>query len=331
MPGMAGVPNNEHLGFGIVGHTNGGFFECSPLSFNGVAKKIAVNRFCLVDDVERAIDIAKDFSRPESRVEPAWALPCRGSEAAVQSTLTITKQRIAGIDGCPAGWIAAIAAVDDFANVQIRVFARFTDIIESGPFVCIAVDMPIGLPERAGPGGRGAERAVRPFLGARRSSVFSVPARRAVYAVDYETACKEALEHSDPPRRISKQSFAIFPKIREIDGLLRDNPYLANIVHEVHPELAFWRMNGDKPLETPKKMNGKPYSVGLDERRKLLVSAGISEAVVSAKRPRGAAIDDMLDALAGLVIAKRLVDGIARPFPDPPMHDGYGLPIAIWA
>ncbi|HRI72433.1 MAG TPA: DUF429 domain-containing protein [Polyangium sp.] len=245
--------------------------------------------------------------------------------------MTIAKPRIVGIDGCPAGWIAATAPTNNLADAHVRVFARFSDIVESGPFARIAVDMPIGLPERAGPGGRGAERAVRPLLGARRSSVFSVPARRAVYARDYETACIEALEHSDPPRKISKQSFAIFPKIRELDGLLRDNPNLVNIVYEVHPELAFCRMNGDKPLETPKKINGTPYSVGLHERRKLLMSAGFSEAVVSAKCPRGAAVDDMLDALAGLIIAKRLVDGIARPFPDPPMRDDYGLPIAIWA
>lgn len=64
---------DEQLGFDIVGYTNGGFFECSPLSCNGVAKNIAVNRFCLLDDLQRAIEIATDFSRPESRVEPAWA------------------------------------------------------------------------------------------------------------------------------------------------------------------------------------------------------------------------------------------------------------------
>lgn len=65
-------PFDEHLGFDIVGYTNGGFFECSPLSCNGVAKEIAVNRFCLVDDVQQAMDLAKDFSKPESRVEPAY-------------------------------------------------------------------------------------------------------------------------------------------------------------------------------------------------------------------------------------------------------------------
>lgn len=78
-------------------------------------------------------------------------------------------------------------------------------------------------------------------------------------------------------------------------------------------------------------MNGRPYSTGLDKRRKLLVSAGFTEAIVSAKAPRGAAVDDMLDALAGLAIAKRIVDGLAEPFPNPPERDDYGLPIAIWA
>src|SRR5262249_56201559 len=46
----------------------------------------------------------------------------------------------------------------------------------------IAVDIPIGLPEQAGHGGRTADNMVRPFLGARKSSVFSVPSRRAVFA-----------------------------------------------------------------------------------------------------------------------------------------------------
>ena len=64
---------DDHLGFDIVGFSNSGFFECSPLSCNGLAKEITVNRFCLVDDLDRAITIARDFSRPESRVEPAYA------------------------------------------------------------------------------------------------------------------------------------------------------------------------------------------------------------------------------------------------------------------
>ncbi|WP_410175696.1 DUF429 domain-containing protein, partial [Limnoraphis robusta] len=47
--------------------------------------------------------------------------------------------------------------------------------------------------------------------------------------------------------------------------------------------------------------------------------------------PRGAGPDDLLDALACLVVARRLAQGTARPFPDPPDRDAHGLAIAIWA
>jgi predicted RNase H-like nuclease len=48
--------------------------------------------------------------------------------------------------------------------------------------------MPISLPDRIGPDGRGPERAIRPLLGARRSSVFAVPPRAAIYAADFGAA-----------------------------------------------------------------------------------------------------------------------------------------------
>jgi predicted RNase H-like nuclease len=82
-----------------------------------------------------------------------------------------TDDVIAGIDGCPGGWIAAFARGGE---VRLEILPRFADVLAKHPAV-IAVDMPIGLPERSGPGGRAAENAVRPLLGARQSSVFSVP------------------------------------------------------------------------------------------------------------------------------------------------------------
>ena len=128
---------------------------------------------------------------------------------------------LAGVDGCPGGWIAAFVrpAGDDGA---LAVFARFADVLAAPqrPAV-IAVDMPIGLPERTGHGGRAAENAVRPLLGARQSSVFSVPARAAIDERDYAGACRVALATSEPPRKVSKQLFNIAPKIREVDEALR--------------------------------------------------------------------------------------------------------------
>jgi predicted RNase H-like nuclease len=195
----------------------------------------------------------------------------------------------------------------------------------------VAVDMPIGLPERIGPSGRGPEGAVRPLIGARQSAVFSVPSRVAVYEQEYRAACRIAQETSEPPRMMSKQLFNIAAKIREVDRALRSEPGAAARAFEVHPEVAFWRLNGERALGEPKKVKSRPYGPGLALRRGLLVDAGIPPDAIDARAPAGAASDDLLDALACAMIARRIRLGLARPFPDPPLRDPYGLPIAIWA
>jgi predicted RNase H-like nuclease len=238
---------------------------------------------------------------------------------------------LAGVDACRGGWIVAfVQPAGDEASV--RVVPRFTDVLAApeAPAV-VAVDMPIGLPERARHGGRAAESAVRPLLGGRQSSVFSVPSRAALEAADYREACRIALASSDPPRMVSKQLFMLAPKIREVDGCLRVDAEAAARVFEVHPEVAFWRLNGGRALDQPKKVKGRCHEPGLDLRRRLLLDAGLPAAVVNGTPSRGAASDDLLDALACAAVARRIHAGVARPFPDPPERDAFGLPMAIWA
>jgi predicted RNase H-like nuclease len=161
--------------------------------------------------------------------------------------------------------------------------------------------------------------------------VFSVPSRAAVYTPGYREACRIALDTSDPPRKVSKQLFNIAPRIREVDEALRGGSGWKDRVFEVHPELAFWRLNGGQPLAEPKKVKSRPYEPGLALRRKLLIAAGLPAAAVDAPPPKGAAADDLLDALACAAIARRVHAGVARPFPDPPPRDAFGLRMAIWA
>jgi predicted RNase H-like nuclease len=236
---------------------------------------------------------------------------------------------LAGIDGCPSGWLVAFARLD-LREVRVRIAPRFADVLAApeAPAI-VAVDMPIGLPERAGQGGRAAERAVRPLLGARQSSVFSVPSRAAIAATDYRDACRIALATSEPPRKVSRQLFMLAPKIREVDACL--NAVCLGRVYEVHPEVAFWRLNGGEPLREPKKVKSRPHEPGLALRRRLLIDAGFPAATVEAKPPKGAGPDDLLDALACAAIAQRIHTGLARPFPDPPERDALGLVMAIWA
>lgn len=227
---------------------------------------------------------------------------------------------LAGVDGCRAGWVVALVRPDG-PEAVIRVVPHFAEVLASTPGI-VAVDMPIGLPERAGPGGRGPEQLVRRRLPGRSSSVFSVPSRAAVHAADYHEACRIALMTSDPPRALSRQLFNIAPKIREVDAALRADPAAVARVFESHPELAFCRLNGGRP-PPPKKT-----PEGIAARRTLLATTGLD---AGGPPPRGAAIDDMLDALACATVARRLYHGVALSHPERPLRDAHGLPIAIWS
>jgi predicted RNase H-like nuclease len=123
----------------------------------------------------------------------------------------------------------------------------------------------------------------------------------------------------------------IAPKIREVDVLLRAEPELARRVYECHPEVAFWRLNENQALSEPKRVKGRPHGPGLALRRTLLMRAGLPAAALQAAPPSGAKADDLIDAFACAVTARRVHAGVARPFPDPAERDARGLPMAIWA
>ncbi|QPC90240.1 DUF429 domain-containing protein [Mesorhizobium sp. INR15] len=256
--------------------------------------------------------------------------------------MTSSDVALAGVDGCKAGWIAVRR--DPGSAPCVDVFASFAALLAAlPPDAIIAVDMPIGLPEFSQKGGRGPEALVRPLLGQRQSSVFSIPSRAALYADtdDFTTieawyaahrrASAVAKATSDPPRGVSIQAFGIFSKIREIDALLIERPELRGRVHESHPEVAFCRLNGDQAMRLPKKIKGSVNPAGMDERKALLCRHGYVRLFLDQAPPRGAAADDFLDAAAMMLIAGRLANGEAKSFPNPPPSDRFGIPVAIWA
>jgi len=247
--------------------------------------------------------------------------------------MIVDSSHIAGVDGCKAGWIAVSFPRAEPSLAAARVFTTFQAIVAFLPAdSIIAVDMPIGLPDLAIRGGRAPDWAAREFLGKRRGSVFPVPSRRAVTAFDqgYAQVCALARETSEPPRSPSKQAYHIFPRILEIDALLRRDSALPRRIFEVHPEVAFALMNGRQPL-TPKKMKGRGHALGLAHRKLLLHDRGFDIEALTEKLPRGVGLDDLLDACACSWSAGRIVSGVARVFPDLPGTDSEGLPVAIQA
>ena len=228
---------------------------------------------------------------------------------------------VIGVDGCPGGWIAVRWA----EGLSHHLCRSFSDVLALDAAI-IAVDMPVGLPEMSG---RAAEREVRSKLGDRQSSVFSIPSRAAVMCEDYREACAINFRHSDPPRKVAKQSFHLFPKMREIDTLM--TPALQARVYEVHPELAFWAMNGNTALPLAKKVKNRPNPSGLEFRRDLLRAAGFPFAALPPSHYRKADVgpDDLLDACACAWSARRIHDGRAVRFPTDPPRDAKGLRMEI--
>ena len=110
--------------------------------------------------------------------------------------------------------------------------------------------------------------------------------------------------------------------MREVDELLRARPRLKRIVYEAHPELAFARMNGGKPVLSKKRQPD-----GYAERRKLLARHGFKTKV---DRLSGAARDDILDAIAVCRTATLIADGKATRLGPARERDQHGLPMNIW-
>lgn len=227
---------------------------------------------------------------------------------------------LAGIDGCPAGWVAAIQADTE---VELRLASRLKDLVDGLPArSLLAIDMPIGLPE-AGP--RECDVLARRRLGAARgASVFAAPVRAVLNARDYATAL--ARHRRADGRGLSRQAFNILPKIREVDRLLASRPNLRRRMIEVHPESSFAQWNGGAPIPA-----GKKTREGRQQRSHLVDTRwpGLREAFLALTLRREVAEDDILDAFAALWSAERYVRGEALCLPERRVRDTRGLWMAI--
>lgn len=182
----------------------------------------------------------------------------------------------------------------------------------------LAVDMPIGLTDTPRPG-RACEGEARALMPGRASSVFPTPCRPALACTTHSAA--NAASHK-LGKGLNQQTFHLFPKMREIDDLMRGSRTLRRIVYEAHPELAFTRMNGGKPVLAKKR---KPD--GFAERHKLLLRHGFKWKVEALS---GAARDDVLDAMAVCRTAMLIAEGAATRLGPARERDRYGLPMNIW-
>ncbi|MEB3321681.1 MAG: DUF429 domain-containing protein [Synechococcaceae cyanobacterium] len=236
--------------------------------------------------------------------------------------LPAAEGRLLGVDGCRAGWLAVEHAPGaDLAEATLHPTAR--SLADTPGWAWIAIDIPIGLPER---GCRTCDLQARQLLGPRRSSVFPAPIRAVLPARSHGEAC--ALSRKVQNAGIPVQAFHLLGKIGQVDRLLRSEPARAKRMVESHPEVAFLVWNGGRPMRHPKRT-----AAGRAERLALVeqLHPGSFAHIRSRFRRRDVADDDILDALALLRTAGRLARGEALLLGAPGDRDGRGLPMRIAA
>lgn len=227
---------------------------------------------------------------------------------------------IVGVDGCREGWLAVIAA-PDLSDARAEVFPDFSALLSALNDALIVVDMPIGLVSGKEP--RVVDAAARIRLGPRRASVFTPPCRAALAAANYPDA--NAAQRAQTGKGLSKQSWMIAPKMREIDAVM--TPALQPRVREGHPELAFTVAAGAPMMAAKRSFHG------VFERLRILHHLGLDPAPLAGGLPPGidAAPDDLIDACILAHVAARCVQGKAERLPTEPATDARGLVMEMWA
>jgi predicted RNase H-like nuclease len=229
-----------------------------------------------------------------------------------------------GVDGCRAGWIAAISAG---AGLEFDVFPTFADVLAhaNDETSLVVVDVPIGLPHD---GPRECDLVARRLLGLRRSSVFPAPCRPTLGATSFADAC--ARNRRASRKGVTKQLYGILAKIREVDDAM--TPALQVRVREAHPELTFAFLSGRRTGLA----HAKKTTAGASERLGLLQAMfprGIDIAAIRARLGRSRVLpDDLVDAVACLATARRILDERALVLPEGPgERDARGLRMEIVA
>ncbi|MEL7155519.1 MAG: DUF429 domain-containing protein [Actinomycetota bacterium] len=210
---------------------------------------------------------------------------------------------VVGVDGCRGGWAVVRAGADDALSATwVADLHALVAEVRSGAVAVAAVDMPIGLlADRPRP----ADVAARALLGARRSTVFPAPVRSVLGAVDYADACRRSREACG--KALSKQAFNLVPAIRHLDAVL--GPADADRIVEAHPELAFARLDGGRPLPSKRSPEGRR------QRRRLLTDA-LGPELDGLVDGGAAPAEDLLDAAVLVLTARHVVAGSAHRLGD---------------
>jgi predicted RNase H-like nuclease len=226
---------------------------------------------------------------------------------------------VAGADGCrsPQGWVCFKVDVTSLATSLAVI--ELPSLLNNRPsdLAFLGIDIPIGLLD----GSRACDKAARKLLGQPRgTSVFAAPCRAALAEETHAEA--SAMNRQRTGRGLSQQAFGIAPKIKQVDDAI--TPESQQWAFEVHPEVCFWALNGQRPMKHNKKTKE-----GVADRIALLSPVFPEIGRHLANRPPRVSADDLLDAAAAAWTALRRHQGEADCVCTPE-RDAKGLEVTIY-
>ncbi len=236
----------------------------------------------------------------------------------------MTDNTYLGIDSCSYGWVSFILNqkqwnIEIFRNIN-SLWKKYYDS------KLILIDIPIGL-RSEGAKARLCDTAARIYLTKKRSSsIFPTPCRKALDASSYQEA--NNINRELTGKGLSKQTYNIMSKIKEVDTLLKKDHQASDIIIESHPEVCFTALKNKKPLGFYKKTQK-----GIEQRFTLLNSFNnfkknpLDFAKNNFKR-NDLAIDDVLDAWVLAVSASKGKSAL-NFFPKSYEFDMKGFPMRI--
>ena len=221
-----------------------------------------------------------------------------------------------GIDWMKPYWLATEIHGDEISIKKLSNIAEINDYYLKADAVLI--DIPVGIPENAVENAARPDREARGYLPTgRKSSIFPVPCRQAVYITDYAEASTE--NERMLGKKLTSQSHAFSKMIRQVDEFLAEGKYWQNRLVESHPEVAFQLLNGGKGLN-----HSNHTEEGIQERIAILQPCGIDPMPLFAEFTLKQ-YEDVLDALCLAVSAKLGYENGFRTIPENPSCDSRGL------
>jgi predicted RNase H-like nuclease len=234
-----------------------------------------------------------------------------------QRASALPYQILAGVEPVPGGWLVAPGNLQGItlSPQPAYVLETLAEVLDYRPsFTVVALHAPVGLTDGADER-RLCDDNAKELLGRRAGAALPAPSRKVLEARSLEEA--QAVDPSfDVVRWRSLPKAA--EAIREVQS------WRQRVVWEVNPELAFRQMNEGQP---PKY--GRRSILGRQERRELLVAKLPGAERCLAERPMPVRENKLIDALAALWTARRIMARAITRLADPPAWDSDGVRMDI--